>query len=586
MSQIAKTFTLSACALAASLLISACGGGTGVIDTVVPTVDIVGSLGATPGTVEFKFTFSEDVGQSFVVEDVVISGDTTAATLTRSDAIRYTLVVTPKAAGTFKATVPVGKFQDTANNASIAEFSSLPFTYTTTGDTTKPTVGIASVVNTNGTVTLTYTFSEEITGFTKDDVIVSSGTKADVVKSASDPKVYTQVITPGTIDQTLTVSMLAGAFTDLATIPNASDAVAPKTINLDSSVSLMSFEGTTVTPYPWGLGTGYAKTELEPEVTNSTNKVLTVQKAGSTAEAGGGVVLSTVAGVENTAAAQIIAPAVTLTGLNKTVTMRVKAPGVAAKVLLKFEDAADSTKFIQLERTTTTSTDWQILTFEFPVLSDVTYNKMTLFPGFGETAARTFYIDDIKLIPSPSTALVTMDESNVTAGAFGKATADLKTEIVNGLPNKVVEVINPVGAEDWAGIVLGFKTVTIGTVITPIITTGIDESALKATNLKWTMRVFSPAKDIAVRIKLEDVRTLDGIVYNPNNVNLHRVEVDVKTTVANAWEVLTFDFSKVNSGTPAFRPDYAYNKVVVFFNADQKKTATQTFRCDDLRVLN
>jgi hypothetical protein len=567
-------------------LISACGGGTGVIDTVVPTVDIVGSLGATPGTVEFKFTFSEDVGQSFVVEDVVISGDTTAATLTRSDAIRYTLVVTPKAAGTFKATVPVGKFQDTANNASIAEFSSLPFTYTTTGDTTKPTVGIASVVNTNGTVTLTYTFSEEITGFTKDDVIVSSGTKADVVKSASDPKVYTQVITPGTIDQTLTVSMLAGAFTDLATIPNASDAVAPKTINLDSSVSLMSFEGTTVTPYPWGLGTGYAKTELEPEVTNSTNKVLTVQKAGSTAEAGGGVVLSTVAGVENTAAAQIIAPAVTLTGLNKTVTMRVKAPGVAAKVLLKFEDAADSTKFIQLERTTTTSTDWQILTFEFPVLSDVTYNKMTLFPGFGETAARTFYIDDIKLIPSPSTALVTMDESNVTAGAFGKATADLKTEIVNGLPNKVVEVINPVGAEDWAGIVLGFKTVTIGTVITPIITTGIDESALKATNLKWTMRVFSPAKDIAVRIKLEDVRTLDGIVYNPNNVNLHRVEVDVKTTVANAWEVLTFDFSKVNSGTPAFRPDYAYNKVVVFFNADQKKTATQTFRCDDLRVLN
>ncbi len=583
MSQIAKTFTLSACALAASLLISACGGGSGVIDTVAPTVDIVGSLGTTPGTVEFKFTFSEDVGQSFIVEDVVVVGDKKAATLTRSDATHYTLVVTPNAAGTFKATVPVGKFQDTANNANTAEYSSLPFIYTTTADTTKPTVGVASVVNTNGTVTLTYTFSEEVTGFNKDDVVVSSGTKADVVKSASDPKVYTQVITPGATDQTLTVSMPAGAFTDLATIPNANDAVAPKIINLDSSVSLMSFEGTSATPYPWGLGTGYAKIELEPGVTNSTNKVLTVQKAGGSADAGCGVVLSTVAGAENTAAAQIIAPAVTLTGLNKTVTMRVKAPGVAAKVLLKFEDAADSTKFIQLERTTTTSTDWQILTFEFPVLSDVTYNKMTLFPGFGETAARTFYIDDIKLIPASSTALVTMEESTFTVGAFGKATAGVKPETTL---NQVVEVINPVGAEDWAGIVLGFKTVTIGTVVSPIITTGVEESALKATNLKWTMRVFSPAKDIPVRIKLEDVRDFDGITYNPNNPNLHRVEVDVKTTVANAWEVLTFDFSKVNSGTPVFNPKYAYSKVVVFFNADQKKTVTQTFRCDDLRVLN
>jgi hypothetical protein len=585
MSQIAKTFTLSACALAASLLISACGGGTGVIDTVVPTVNIVGSLGTTPGTVEFKFTFSEDVGQSFIVEDVLVEGVKNTATLTKSDPIHYTLVVTPTAAGTITATVPTGKFQDTANNESKAPYSAT-FTYTTTADTTKPTVGITSVVNTNGTVTLTYTFSEEVTGFTKDDVIVSSGTKADVVKSASDPKVYTQVITPGTIDQTLTVSIPAGAFSDLATTPNANEAVGPKTINLDSSVSLMSFEGTSATPYAFGLGTGYAKIELEPGVTNSTNKVLTVQKAGSTATETGGVVLSTVAGVESDSTKQTIAPAVTLTGLNKTVTMRVKSPGVAAKVLLKFEDAADSTKNIQLERTTTTSTDWQTLTFEFTVTSDVTYNKMTVFPGFGVTTERTFYIDDIKLIPAPSTALVTMDESNFTAGAFGRATAEMKTETVNGLPNKVVEVVNPVGAEDWAGIVLGFKTVTIGAVVTPIITTGIDESALKATNLKWTMRVFSPAKDIAVRIKLEDVRTLDGIVYDPNNVNLHRVEVDVKTTVANAWEVLTFDFSKVNAGTPAFRPDYAYNKVVVFFNADQKKTATQTFRCDDLRVLN
>lgn len=120
-----QTFTLVACALAASLLVSACGGGdASAPDTVPPTVTITSSAASTTasGPVTFTFTFSEDVGTSFTAEDVVVTGGTAAATVTKVDATHYTLVVTPtaNASGTVSVSVAAAKFNDIANNANSA----------------------------------------------------------------------------------------------------------------------------------------------------------------------------------------------------------------------------------------------------------------------------------------------------------------------------------------------------------------------------------------------------------------------------------------------------------------------------------
>ena len=114
MNRLARTFTLSACTLAAALLISACGGGTAG-DTVAPTATISAAASTVAGNVTFTFKFSESVGTSFSVEDLVVANGTPGG-LTKVDATTYTVDVTPTGATAPTVTLPAGKVFDLANN--------------------------------------------------------------------------------------------------------------------------------------------------------------------------------------------------------------------------------------------------------------------------------------------------------------------------------------------------------------------------------------------------------------------------------------------------------------------------------------
>lgn len=217
----------STLALAVAALVSACGGGDAgpPPDTVAPSVTISsGASGATAkAAVTITFTFSEDVGTSFVDADVAVTNGT-KGTLTKVSATQYTLVATPTAnsTGNMVVTVAAGAFADTANNASTAAA-----TVTQAFDTAAPTVQIASssTGTATGPFTLTFTFNEDVgTSFTADDVTVSAGTKAAAVTKVSATS-YTLQVTPAAGGAgTIQVSVPAGAFGDLA--GNASTAAA------------------------------------------------------------------------------------------------------------------------------------------------------------------------------------------------------------------------------------------------------------------------------------------------------------------------------------------------------------------------
>jgi len=76
-----KTFhrlTLISLALAASMQLAACGGGSaGAPDIFPPTVVITSDAATTAsGPVTFTFNFNEDVGSSFSDDDIVVTGGT------------------------------------------------------------------------------------------------------------------------------------------------------------------------------------------------------------------------------------------------------------------------------------------------------------------------------------------------------------------------------------------------------------------------------------------------------------------------------------------------------------------------------
>jgi hypothetical protein len=119
MTPMPRTLPLTSVALAASLLLVACGGGSaGAPDIFPPTVTVTDDAdGTAAGPVTFTFTFSEDVGASFTADDVLVTGGTAGA-LTQVNATQYTMVVTPPSAtaGTIQVTVAGSSVRDRVGN--------------------------------------------------------------------------------------------------------------------------------------------------------------------------------------------------------------------------------------------------------------------------------------------------------------------------------------------------------------------------------------------------------------------------------------------------------------------------------------
>ena len=91
-----------------------------------------------------------------------------------------------------------------------------------------------------------------------------------------------------------------------------------------------------------------------------------------------------------------------------------------------------------------------------------------------------------------------------------------------------------------------------------------------------TVRVYSPDAGIPVRLKVED-RTDNTI----------SVETEATTTVANAWETLTFDFSVTVAGTAALNLANTYDKASIFFNfgTDGATAGDKTYLWEDLAFV-
>jgi hypothetical protein len=168
-----------------------------------------------------------------------------------------------------------------------------------------------------------------------------------------------------------------------------------------------------------------------------------------------------------------------------------------------------------------------------------------------------------------SSALISFDAAGVTYTLtdFGGDIGTIVTDPAGGtnLVAMIVKGSSGSASQTWAG-----TTVSTGasqSVATIPLTSGA---------MTMTMRVWSPSTGLPIRLKLEDAAN-----------NTHTVETEATSTVANAWETLTFNFANQATGTAAFDSTFTYNKVSIFpnFNTVQSGGASATYYFDDLTFV-
>jgi len=291
--------------------------------------------------------------------------------------------------------------------------------------------------------------------------------------------------------------------------------------------------------------------------TNAANKVMKVDKNVG-AEFWAGTTIGTGLGFANKVA---------LAANRTKVSVRVYSPAVGYDVKLKLEDHNDGNKSVETDVFTTKANAWETLIFDFSKPASGTpaanfaynYDKASIFFDFGNgntwgptnTVKKTFYFDDVTFMPSEIVLKqidlpVTFDakDVNYTVTDFGNSATVDAVDPTNSA-NNVKKTTKVSGAETWAGTTLGGGSTKGFATTIPI----------KSGATKMSVDVYSPASGLTVKLKIED-----------KNDATKSVEADVKTTKANAWETLVFDFTNQATGTAAVNFAYTYNMASIFFD--------------------
>ena len=314
---------------------------------------------------------------------------------------------------------------------------------------------------------------------------------------------------------------------------------------------------------------GGESSSLSLDPTNSSNHVMkSIKTAG--AQTWAGVTIGTVLGFSSP---------IPLTATSTKMSVMVYSPAVGLDVKLKVDNHQNPNTGLSVETDvlTTVANQWETLTFDFshpatgtPAWSaSNTYDLASIFFDFGnQGTGSVFYFDNVKILPPPLAQLnlpVTFENPSVdyTVTDFGGNSSALKADPTNS-SNHVMMSTKTSGAQTWAGTTIG--------------TTNGFASRIPLTTVaqKMSVKVYSPAVGLDIKLKLDD-HTRPNTGYS--------VETDVKTTVANQWETLIFDFSQPASGTSAWSASNTYDLASIFFDFGNAGTGS-VFYWDEIHFLS
>jgi len=226
-------------------------------------------------------------------------------------------------------------------------------------------------------------------------------------------------------------------------------------------------------------------------------------------------------------------------------------------VKLKLENSANPDINTEVDMTTTVNQGWETLIYDFSA-SDLSqeYDRVVIFFDFGNSGDDTsYYFDNIRLsLPAVSNFTTVEDFQGDTPGNFSFGGVEGVQLVSNPNPSgtnttsTVMQFTKTDGAEVWGG--MGFAVDGI------INFNGTNQIKINS---------YAPEAGKVVKVKLETIEgNVDGLTY----------EFDMTTTVANQWEVLTYDFSAA--------PDLDYISFIVFYDFGNQNAAVYHF--DEVQV--
>ncbi|WP_170114091.1 Ig-like domain-containing protein [Pontibacter mucosus] len=180
-----------------------------VLDNVPLTLTLSSDVqAATNKSFEVFFAFSKAV-TGFTTADLTLV-NATASNLTTSDSKVYKATITPASEGEVRISVAAGVAVDAAGN-----LNAVSNTLSTLYDRTQPIVTLTSIAPglVRGPFEVTFTFSEQVAGFSLSDIAVTKGT-ASALTQVGD-KVYAALITPNQEGEVV-VSVVPDAAQDAA----------------------------------------------------------------------------------------------------------------------------------------------------------------------------------------------------------------------------------------------------------------------------------------------------------------------------------------------------------------------------------
>lgn len=329
----------------------------------------------------------------------------------------------------------------------------------------------------------------------------------------------------------------------------------------------IDWEGSTVDYTVTDFGGNSSQVVADP--TNASNSVLESVKSAS-AQTWAGTTLGTSAG---------LATAIPFASGSTIIQVAVYSPDSGIAVRLKAEDHTDPTISVETEAMTTVANAWDTLSFDFSneaagtaaINFNNTYDMLSIFYNFGvdgaTAGAKTYYCDIVQFgVGAPVLNQIDLpidwegNTTDYTVTDFGGNTSVVVTDPTDP-NNTVLESEKTASAQTWAGTTLG----------TPAgLATAIP---FAAGSTEITVRVWSPDANTPILLKVEDA----------TDANIS-VETQMMTTVASAWDTITFDFTNNVSGTPAIDFSKTYDKISIFYNfgTDGATAGAKTYYCDEV----